>query len=332
MSRRSRTLERRNVIKKSNGSTKQSVETTSSKKTYNTLLKFYKDKYKELFLIPVIMLVLSLCVLGFNFASTGSVIDLGVSITGGISITAQGDIGYTISEIESELTSKYPSGDISIRKLSDSDGKVGISIEAAGVPDKEFIEATKALFGENVEYAFEQTGSSLGSSFFKEMLIALVFAFICMGIVVFVSFRSFVPSFAVILSAASDMIVTLAIISLMNVRLSLAGIATFLMLIGYSVDTDILLTTRVLKRKRGSVFDRILSAVETGFIMNLTTLIAVGLGYTFSQSPVLKQIMMILFIGLVVDMINTWIQNVGILRWYLERKPKAKAKKEVDSE
>ncbi len=32
------------------------------------------------------------------------------------------------------------------------------------------------------------------------------------------------------------------------------------------------------------------------------------------------QIMTILLVGLIVDMINTWLQNVGILRWHLEKK------------
>jgi len=33
-----------------------------------------------------------------------------------------------------------------------------------------------------------------------------------------------------------------------------------------------------------------------------------------------KQIMIILLIGLLVDLLMTWIQNVGILRLYLARK------------
>jgi preprotein translocase subunit SecF len=77
-----------------------------------------------------------------------------------------------------------------------------------------------------------------------------------MGLVVFFYFRSIAPSLAVILEAFSDIIVTLAIFNLTGIKLSTAGIAAFLMLIGYSVDTDILLSTRVLKRKDGTVMER----------------------------------------------------------------------------
>jgi preprotein translocase subunit SecF len=91
------------------------------------------------------------------------------------------------------------------------------------------------------------------------------------------------------------------------------------MLIGYSVDTDILLSTRVLKRKEGTINERILSAMSTGFMMNITTLVAVSIALIFSQSQILTQIMTILFIGLIFDMLNTWIQNVGILKLYLDK-------------
>ena len=128
-----------------------------------------------------------------------------------------------------------------------------------------------------------------------------------------------IPSVAVILAAFSDIVVTLAVIDLMGMKLSTAGIAAFLMLIGYSVDTDILLSTRVLKRSGGTVYDRIVSAVKTGLTMNFTTMAAVVVALILAESEVITQIMTILLIGLLADMINTWFQNAGILRWHLER-------------
>ena len=92
------------------------------------------------------------------------------------------------------------------------------------------------------------------------------------------------------------------------------------MLIGYSVDTDILLSTRVLKHKHGDVFGRICNAMGTGLTMTMTTMAALVIALLIAQSTELKQIMTILLIGLVIDIINTWLQNAGILRWYLEKK------------
>ena len=149
-----------------------------------------------------------------------------------------------------------------------------------------------------------------------------------MGIVVFLYFRTPIPSLAVILAAFSDIVVTVAVVNIMGMKISTAGIAAFLMLIGYSVDTDILLTTRVLKRKEGTEMDRVIGAFKTGIMMTLTALIAVTAALIFTDSEIIRQIMVILFIGLLADIINTWIQNVGILRLYLERKHKKAIKNE----
>ena len=81
------------------------------------------------------------------------------------------------------------------------------------------------------------------------------------------------PAFAVMLSAFADIIMTLAVVNLIGMNISTAGIIAFLMLIGYSVDTDILLTTRLLQRKTG-VNSALFGAFKTGITMTLTSIIA----------------------------------------------------------
>ncbi|MFP4401253.1 MAG: protein translocase subunit SecF [Candidatus Woesearchaeota archaeon] len=334
MSRRLRRLQRRHITKKrplDRAEQKTEVheariissEETSRRSSHDKksgFLGFYDSNYKKLLIIPILMLLLSIGFLGYNYATEGSLVGLGVSITGGVSVTATGEIVYSVPETEAYILEQFPESDVNARFISSAGETIGITVEASEVSEDEFVPVVREYLGDDLDYSIEVTGSSIGSAFFRQMLTALILAFVLMGIVVFISFRTVVPSLAVILSAASDMLVTLAIISLLDVKLSLAGIAAFLMLIGYSVDTDILLTTRVLKRKQGTVFERIMSAFETGFTMNLTTLAAITAGLIFSQSDVLSQIMLILFIGLMIDMVNTWIQNVGILRLYVEKK------------
>jgi preprotein translocase subunit SecF len=115
---------------------------------------------------------------------------------------------------------------------------------------------------------------------------------------------------------------TIAVIDLLGFRLSVGGIVALLMLIGYSVDTDILLTTRVLRKKTDSLNKRLAEALKTGLTMTLTSIVAVAVSLViiYSISEVLRQIFTILLIGLGFDMINTWMANAGILKWYVERK------------
>jgi preprotein translocase subunit SecF len=167
----------------------------------------------------------------------------------------------------------------------------------------------------------EVSGSNLSSSFYKQLVIALVVAFILMGITVFIIFKKPIPSLAVIQCGIFDTLGALAIANLFGIRISTAGIAALLMLVGYSVDTDMLLTTKVLKRKgEDSLNNRIKSSFKTGIIMTTTSLVAVLLAYFIVSSPVLKQIFFILSAGLVIDILGTWIGNTSILKWYCEKR------------
>lgn len=149
-----------------------------------------------------------------------------------------------------------------------------------------------------------------------------IIAYILGPVLIIIYTMNSIPSIAVILCAFSDITVTLAAVNLIGMRISTAGIAAFLMLIGYSVDTDILLTTRLLKRKEGTNIDKIFGAFKTGIMMTLTTLAAVTLSLIFTGSDTIAQIMTIVLIGLVCDVIFTWLQNAGILLAYLEKKKK----------
>jgi len=107
-------------------------------------------------------------------------------------------------------------------------------------------------------------------------------------------------------------------------RISSGGIVALLMLIGYSVGTDILLTSRVLRRKNESVNSACFGAFKTGITMTLTAIssIFVGLFFVYQYETVLNQIFIILLIGLFYDIVNTWLTNVWIIKWYAESKNK----------
>jgi preprotein translocase subunit SecF len=120
---------------------------------------------------------------------------------------------------------------------------------------------------------------------------------------------------------------TLVVIDLMGMKLSSAGIIAFLMLIGYSVDTDILLTNRVLKSTTGSINHRIFGAFKTGITMTITAILAVlaALFLISSFSNTMAQIFTILAIGLCFDIYNTWITNACIIKWYATKKNEIKS-------
>jgi preprotein translocase subunit SecF len=111
---------------------------------------------------------------------------------------------------------------------------------------------------------------------------------------------------------------TAATMNIIGIPLSLGTLAALLMLIGYSVDSDILLTNRVLKRQ-GKLNEKLSGAFTTGIIMTSTTLAATAALFIvswFGSVQILMEISAVLLIGLVFDIMNTWLTNAGILKWY----------------
>lgn len=295
------------------------------------LFEIYDRKYKLLLIIPFLMLILALAQISYQVYKTGDFVKKDVSLKGGVTVTIPFSGNVDVKQVESRISSQFPRNtDIAVRSLRRSGNVVGVIVEAdINGNDKAQVQSLLSAIEDSLktglskaDYGIEIIGPSLGASFFKESLIALAVAFLFMGLVVFIYFRTFVPSAAVILAAFSDMVVALAVINIIGVRIGTAGIAAFLMLIGYSVDTDILLTVRVLKRKEGTVTDRIISSIKTGMTETITAIVAVSVAMAVTQSEVIRQIMLILLIGLFADIVNTWIQNVGLLRIYVERKAK----------
>jgi len=168
--------------------------------------------------------------------------------------------------------------------------------------------------------SIETIGPALGESFWSQAQVGIIIAFVLMGIIVLGIFRTAVPSFAVILAAVSDIIITLALMQIFGIVLSLASLAALLMLIGYSIDTDILLTTRLLRVKDNTLNQRLRNTFKTGVTMTGTTIGVLASLLIFGASAVLSEIAAVLLIGLVIDLVNTWLQNAVLLKWYCERR------------
>ncbi|MBA2861495.1 protein translocase subunit SecF [Methanococcus maripaludis] len=277
--------------------------------------------YKVLTIIPLILALLSLALVSVHGLKES------IDVSGGteISILASENTDLSV------LKEKLPDSEV---KISESSIGTFVVIKSGLDTDVDSVRAVVKEFF-NVEdlselsYTEKQIGSVLSGKFWEEGMKAVGFAFIFMAIVVYAIFRTPVPSGAVILAAASDMAIAIGGMSLFGIPISTATIAALLMLVGYSVDTDIMLTTRVLKRRTGTLDERISGAMKTGITMSLTTIFAMAVLYlvvTFvvPAADVLANIAAVLLIGLIGDLMLTWMTNAGILRYYMTEYKKGK--------
>ena len=301
-------------------STKQEHHHEEKKKV--SFGEWHDQYYKLLLLIPIALLLFGL-VYEYNFYNQNNdFIKRDISLTGGTSVTINEPIDA--KTIKNDLSEKLE--EIDAREIYDI---VSRKQKAVLITTKSESDLTKSVLEEYLGYelteensSIEFTGASLSSDFYRQLITALLISFVLICIVIFIMFRTFIPSIAVIFAIFADIVMPLALINFIGVKLSAAGIAAFLMLVGYSVDTDILLTSRALKTREGSLNSRIFKAFKTGSLMTLTALAAVlpaffivtGLPDSF------RQIFLILAIGLFADLVNTWLTNASIIKWYCTKK------------
>ncbi len=275
---------------------------------------------KQLLIVPAIFLLLSLTILGYTYLTTGSPVELGMEFKGGTVIIF--DSMKSPDELKAQFQG-YP-----VIQAREYGGAGRRMVQFGPMADSIHEELTNKVNSEYTNVEIRQMGEVVSGSMQEQALRAIILSFLGMAIVVFIIFRTVIPSMAVVISAFADIAFAAAMMDVFGVVLSLGTVAALLMLIGYSVDTDILLTTRLLKRK-GELNDKIKDAMKTGMTMTTTTLAAlVALFFvssgsyivsSFTRIDIIRDISVVLIFGLLADIVNTWMTNVGILKWYIEK-------------
>ena len=278
------------------------------------------ENHKILIAIPIILALLSLVLIGFHG------LEQGVDLKGGSQAELQLLGSVTPSELEDTLDAKLNTNNIKV--TNNGNNKVTVELEN-NINSSTF---TSAINGKAKVIGYNEIGPVLSEEAMGQIYVAMIFAFLFMAITVFVVFREPVPSVAIILAALCDILIALGGMSIFKIPLSIASVGALLMLIGYSVDTDILLTTRLLKRREGTVEERAKNAMYTGLTMSFAAIAAMGILYIVTilvmpEATTLSNISAVLVIGLIGDILSTWLMNLGILKTYIDWRQSKKQEK-----
>lgn len=270
-----------------------------------------RKSHKPLIIIPVLLMILSLAYLGIFGLNEG------VDLKGGTLVTLELNEQMSETDVSNTISQGLGVNDVE----TSISGKTA-TVTIAGDVDQAVFESK---FGNQFKVmSFKSVGALLSQAAMIQIIYALLFAFLFMAGTVFFVFRDFVPSFAIILSAVCNLSIAVGSMSLFGIPLSIASVGALLMLIGYGVDTDILLTTRLLKRKDGDLDDRAEGACKTGITLTISALASMIVLFIvvkifIPSAQVLEDISAVLIMGLLSDLLSTWLMNLGILKWHMER-------------
>jgi preprotein translocase subunit SecF len=264
---------------------------------------------RQLVAVPLAVLAFALAVLVVATVLSGTPVALGIEFTGGTEMQVVTD------DSEAAIRDSFDEEIASITPIAGQSGSYQLTFQE---DDADPLLEQAETAGYEVESVGERSASFAGDSQ-RQALIGLAIAFAGMAAVVGLLFRTFIPSIAVIASAFSDVVIPLGLMRLFDIELTLGTVAALLMIIGYSVDSDLLLNNHVLRR-HGDFYTSTARAMRTGVTMTVTSIAAMivmtVVSYLFGI-PLLPDVGLILVFGLLSDLMNTYLLNVSLLRYYM---------------
>jgi len=266
---------------------------------------------RQLATVPLVVLALALLVIAGWFATTGAPATLGLEFTGGTELRVQAQGG------PSEIQAAFDEDVAAIQSVAGQADTYVVTFQVTEADGAQRLDQQARSAGLTV-LSTQSTSASFAGQTQLLALGGVAAAFVGMSVMVFLLFRTFVPSIAVVVSAFSDVVIPVAVMNLVGIELSLGTVAALLMLIGYSVDSDILLNNHVLRRS-GGFYESAYGAMRTGVTMTLTSLsaaIVMAIVASVFGVELLAAIGTVLAIGLAADLMNTYLLNLSLLRWY----------------
>ncbi len=253
--------------------------------------------------------------------------DLGIDFEGGVLLQLRFEDQVTTAMVRSALD-QAGYGNSEIQRFATGNE---VLIRAPYVEDAEVSEAIKTAMAETVpDNAFEVrreelVGPKVGGELGKKAVLAIVFA-LC-AILVYIGWR-FEFRFAVAAVAAlfHDVLVTLGLFSLTGREISLAVVAAFLTIVGYSLNDTIVVFDRIredLRKYHKQSYNGVINAsinetLGRTIMTSLTTLIVV-LFLFFMGGEVLRDFSFALLVGVLVGTYSSiFVASPILVEWHIK--------------
>ena len=149
-----------------------------------------KHNDRQLLALPLAILAVSLIILLDSFVNTGSPVTLGMEFQGGTQISVETTDSPAVLK---EAFSSYPIYGCPCKP------EAGLSWSSGSWTMRNNVSSKMMSRADTLMWKFRQIGPIYGQELQVQAIRALIISFIGMAIVVFLLFRSLIPSFAVIL-------------------------------------------------------------------------------------------------------------------------------------
>ncbi|MBQ8198053.1 MAG: protein translocase subunit SecD [Lachnospiraceae bacterium] len=290
----------------------------------------FVSKKAVFFAISGVLIIVGGVFLGMNKANTGNILNYSLEFMGGTSTTVAFNEDMSIETIDAEVVPVIEkiTGDSNVQsqKINDTT-QVVFKTRTLTVDEREaFVQAMTDNFGvaEN-EIEAETISATVSNEMRMDAIIAVVIATICMLIYIWFRFTDIRFAASAVLALVHDVLIVLAFYAVAKVSVGSTFIACMLTIVGYSINSTIVIFDRIRENLREAkddaslknlVNDSITQTLTRSIYTNLTTFVMVFVLYIMAVSSI-RDFALPLMVGIFAGAFS----SVGITGslWYLMR-------------
>ncbi len=263
---------------------------------------------------------------------------LGIDFSGGTSLDLSFEQDVTASELRDSL-SDIGFGDAEIKQIGLNEANefiIRVEQMEEGTEVAQMIEAELLKDFPNNKYDIRsvlEVGPKIGGELGRAAVLAILISLL--GILIYISWRfEFKFAAGAVVALFHDVVITLGIFSLLNLEISLAVVAAFLTIVGYSLNDTIVVFDRIrenLKIMRREIFPNIVNislnqTLSRTVITSFTTLVVVLVLYLFG-GEVIHNFSFALIVGVVIGTYSSlFVASPIVLDWQVRTADTKKGK------
>lgn len=274
-------------------------------------MSLIEKHYKKIFVISIILSIIAVTYLIYRVLAFNSLVGLSVEVSGGYLVTFPKLINE--SEIETILR------DLKITNYNLYSSGGNLYIETASKDIKLFLEVLKER-GISEDYITVQEFSSyIGSLVLNQLITLFIISTILVSFFIIIRFRKKQPVLGILLVLFWDIVFTLALINIFNLRLGFIGIVALLGILGFAIDNNIVLATNVFQEKDLDFNSRIKISLKVGLLMELFILLVIIPLILIVDLPMVEEFAIVWLFIVLSDTYSYLFLNVPMYK-YFEKK------------
>jgi preprotein translocase subunit SecF len=282
------------------------------------ILSFIENNYKKFLLLSISLFAIFIGIILFNYFKYGYIINKSITISGGYVTLINNNYNLTNTEIQNILN-----------QMNITDYVLYSTPNIIYIESRDQINRTLLINLLNQYYnisiqpsdiSIQQYSSLVGDLIFNQFLFFVILAMILAAFVIFIAFRVSNTTLNIISTILFDIIGLLAILSITKYPIGANGFIAMLMILGFAIDNNVVLSTNMIKEKDKPFIERVKMSFRVGMLMEIIALYTLLLLYFIVPDPSVNEFAFVLSTATILDLIYYLIGNIPLYKYFEAKK------------